>query len=778
MEVITPEKMISMWRYDKNRLVNDATLADTQWILEKTLGQTGRKTLHLNQGEVKKLVKGLYDHHMAIQQPITRKQSRQRVNRLLGQMNMLPNISATLVPEPILAHRPTTLPSSEMSFSAAVEMDELDRHLLTWSRHQDTIEAWMLVLAIRLMTRLGMGEKVMLGTLSQLTLRHIEKKRKSINIPSSPDALSHEDGHYRIALPDDIWVPLRAIVTRQKSLSLDTWLFAEGEKNMELSMTERRQVLHRCLVKTARHMIRDESASRETPYSHLATWKKITRASHYVPISKGIPSLWSTLLRDYPLPTCTPTPLLLDQSNAHHYVPGGRLGRLPDRQNKRILGDRNAEDQCHPSETRPAGVLMVETEHLPNDWPRQVKNILQQFLSSVSRLSKKKVNAKKFENPMRDLLELYESRINLLVGYHGHYPIWILHFLYYQLRTEGNTITTAKTYLSRLTPITIFYHDAVLDMSDWDDEAVLEMEISAKQGRRWSSSTLDAFRGSFRNFIKYCHQHGVLEDVSLPKGSISLTPSVMRVRILSPDHMQAVWEDLTKGGVDGSTFQMLALVIALGFYGGLRASEIESLTLNDIHFGITRDHKENTCWIDILAGKTIAARRRVALHIMSPPSVVNQLHQWVSHRRKECQQVALKDIALFGPRHSSNAYVRRHLITLAIDEMRERLGEDIDFHGLRHAAASWTLLRLHAAQHPGFAKTLQHQHHWMFQSQPLQQTLAFFCGAEQLDTCERGTMLLHVALWIGHRDPETLLKHYAHTLGLIHSDILAPKTRR
>lgn len=107
--------------------------------------------------------------------------------------------------------------------------------------------------------------------------------------------------------------------------------------------------------------------------------------------------------------------------------------------------------------------------------------------------------------------------------------------------------------------------------------------------------------------------------------------------------------------------------------------------------------------------------------------------------------------------------------------MRYVLGEDIDFHGLRHAAASWTLLRLHAAQKPAFKATLHHRHHWIFCDKALNATLAHFCGAEGDDTLARGTQFLHVAKWIGHRDAGTLLQHYAHVLGLLHSDVIAPR---
>ncbi len=781
MEIMTPDKIISLWQADDHRLIKPSLLPDTQWMLNAIFRQNAAGQLSLGVSEVKRLARDLFEHRKSINQPISRKQANQRVNRLLEKINELPNINAVLITTPVLAHRPTMLPNSGKAFSAAVKMVELDRKLLAWCRKTDTIEAWLLVFSIRLMTRLGMSESVMLGTLSQLTLRHINKTNKSINIPSSPDTSGHNDGHYRIILPDDVWVPLRAIITREKSCPKDAWLFAENDQSMTLVNKRRRQVLRQRLTRTSRLMLNDVNNAGETSYAQINSWQIITRSSRYVPILKGIPPVWSGLLRNYPLPTCTPIPLRRSQDNASHYAPGRQLGRLPDRQARRgPTHDKDEESSAGTQvpTTRTPGVIMIATDHLPSDWRRRIKNLLQKFLSETSLLSKKTVKAKKFDDAMQALLTKYESLINQLIGFTGHYPAWLLHFIYYQLRTEGNTISTAKTYLSRLTPITMLYHDAVLDVGDWDDEVVLEMEIAAKAGSHWAESTLEAFRSSFRIFIRFCQQHGILEYVTLPKRLHSLTPSTIRTRILSPDHMDTAWEELTKNMPTGSKNQMKALVIALGFYGGLRASEVESLTLNDIQIGREDEDGKSNCWVDILGGKTWAARRRVPLHVMAPPWVVKQLRSWVEERQQCFIDTSLKDIGLFGPSQSPDTYQRRYLITLAIDDMRYRLGEDIDFHGLRHAAVSWTLLRLHAAQNPGFADTLQHRHHWMFQPGVLQETLQYFCGAEGTDTLARGTVLLHVAKWIGHREPATMLENYAHTLGLIHGDILAPKSSK
>jgi len=795
MVVNNAEQLISLWKAEGNPLVAPRSLPDTEWALGAIFNDmmTPAPPHSLGGNDASHLVKGLMEHRKATGNPIRHTIARKRINRILAQMNTLPDISAVLIPEPVQTHRPTALPKSSRLFKDVMAMRELDRQLLTWCRATNAVDAWLLMIAIRLMTRLGMSERVVLGTMSQLTLQHIDKPHRTLAIPSSPNASGPDDGHYRIALPDPLWVPLRAIMTREKHRSSDAWLFAPDDEALTLPLKKRRQQLRQRLDLAARQLLKDMQAKSHHSTLHIKRWPQLTQPCRHVAVMSGIPPLWGTLLRDYPLPTCTPTPLLLGQHNAHHYSPGNPLGRLPDRKDRHRPSSATEVDaggdtaQSHIAEagatqvtattptTRPAGVHRIDTGHLPLDWRRRVKNLLQQFLSETARLSKKSVKAQKYADDMQSLLIKYEKQLDKLLGFGGHYLTWVLHFLYHQLRTEGNTISTAKTYLSRLTPLTLLFHDAVLDLNDWDDEVVLELEMAAREGSRWSVSTLESFRGSMRGFIRFCQQYGLLEDITPPKRTSNLTPSVLRTRIISPDHMHIAWDELTNGMPNGATNQMKALVMAMGFYGGMRASEIESLTLRDIQFGIPDHSGHSRCWIDIIGGKTAAARRRIALHIMAPQDVTRQLRGWIEMRRQSCSDTPLADIALFGPRHSPDAFERRYLITLVIETMRELLGEDIDFHGLRHAAVSWTLLRLHAAQHPGFADTLQHRHHWMFQPEALQETLDYFCGAEGADTLARGTVLLHLAKWIGHRDPSTLLENYAHTLGLIHGNILAPK---
>lgn len=776
MAFLNAERLISQWSAQQLALVQPTQVDDTSQILQAVFGDKHSQSLVLNANDTQDLIENLFEWRQSVGRAITRQQARIRVNRVMSALNEVPGMEAVLMPEPVLVHRPTAHPPTPRTFSMCQQMMAMDSHLLGWCRSDKYGDAWLLVLTVRLMTRLGMSETVVLGTLAMLTHQHIEGRQ--LAIPSSPDAKWPQDGHYRLGLPDDIWVPMRAIITRAKKLDCKAWLLAPNAQAESLDHKRRRQQLRqrlkvaatRCLSALRTHVDSDQ-------WTSLRSWSSLVSASRYVPVMRGVPPLWATLLRQYPLPTCTPVPLRADSGAAHHYAPGASHGRLPTREAARNMMPAPLPDI--EQKTRPAGVSVIDTSGLPIDWQRQAKNLLQQFLSEVARLSSKKLTAKKHAEPMQELLVRYERRLDRLIGHRGHYFGWVLHFLYHQLRTVGNTLSSARTKLSRLTPLSLLMNESVLDLHEWDDDVVMELQADAQSGSQWSAVTLDAFKGSFRQLLRFCQHHGILEEVTLPpRGSGTLAPSILRTRILSPDHMQMTWDSLTYRVPAGDPRQMMGLAIALGFYGGLRASEVEALTLNSIIFGEADAQGHRACWVEILGGKTAAARRRVAMHVMAPPSVIECFYVWVQKRVSECSAWTLSEVALFGPRHAPQAYTRSALITPVIDWMRYVLGEDIDFHGLRHAAVSWTLLRLHAAQHADFRDALQHRHHWMFQPVPLQTALTHFCGAEGLDTLARGTLLLQVAKWIGHREPGTLLENYAHTLGLIHSDILAPKASR
>ncbi|CAO1661550.1 site-specific integrase [Halomonas sp. NYA30] len=767
--------ILGEWRATKHPLLHQRRAVDTQWIVNAAFEhapsqpETNAPSLTLNRDDTRRIIRAFFDWRRETERPLTQRDAQTRVTRVLQSLNEFPHLTALLPPTKTLYHRETVMPQKGVILERAEQVIALDRHLEAWAREFDTLDGWLLLFATRLMTRLGMGNAVLLCTLAQLTRLHVENEW--LLIPAFPGAdLAASSAHYRLKLPSALWRPLRAILTRWPGPA-DGWLFANDKRVVASDLSVRTRALTQRLQRATRVCLKAMSHHpRASEWMKQCTWPSLCQASRYVPVLQGTPSVYATLLKQYPLPTDTPMPLLAG--------PFACSASRIERDTSLSVDEGTSALPTLGHDTQPPGVRSLDTSLLPVDWPRQIKRLLQQFLADAQRLTQSKtVHAQKHEPSMRQLLTDYENQLVDMLPVAGSYSQWLLHWAYHLLRTKQHKLSSVRTYLSRLTPLPLLLNEGTLYLADWDDELVAELLAETLSEMSWKPATRNAFQQTFRQFLRFCQENGMLEDVSLPPTSQTHAVSTLRTKIMTPAHFHNLWHGLTQGAKAGEQRQLLALVIAMGFYGGLRASEILSLTLNDVV--IDRLQDAPTCWIEILGGKTPAARRRVAFHVWAPPSVVDALSAWVTHRSALItRQQRRSDVALFGPTGDSNAFTRASLITPVIGWMRETVGPGVDFHGLRHAAVSWTLLRLHAAQTPGFAETLAHFPHWMFKPEGLEALLRHLCGAEGDDAIARGSLLYRLAKWIGHRDPGTLLQYYAHTLGLIHSDILSPKLNR
>ena len=241
MALLNTQRLLGQWKTERNTLVNASRIADTKWILNAVIGDKLINGFQLDRANVHALILSFFEWRQSTGRRIAMGQARARVNRVLEQLNQVPGMQSVLVPEPTMVHRPSAHPPSARAFLACEQMMALDRALLTWCRKSDVSDAWLLLLGLRLMNRVGMSENVMLGTLSMLTHQHVE--RKTLAIPSSPEATLPLEGHYRLTLHDDVWVPLRAIVTRAKHSAPSEWLLATSPETAAIPPTQRRKIV-------------------------------------------------------------------------------------------------------------------------------------------------------------------------------------------------------------------------------------------------------------------------------------------------------------------------------------------------------------------------------------------------------------------------------------------------------------------------------------------------------------------------------------------------------
>ena len=701
---------------------------------------------------------------------------RHRMIGVLEALNGLPHCHNVLPTTPQPLHRPTAMPQRGEQLQDIEESKVLRPNILQWCRGSQHPDGWLLTLATALAARLGMGERVIVSTLAMLRQKMVAKDLW-LSIPTQPIELP-QVGRYTLQVPHDVWQALRAIRTHARARNPDTLLlFSAHDAQRDLDKREKqlRERLNKAFKAYQKAARRDNQLMVPT---YCESWYTLARAARYLPVFAGLPPLWATLLARYPLPTST-TRTLLGSS---------RWQDEPD-----VLNS-------HPSKlpviveapealTREAGSWDRQTASLPEDWPRQLKNIINQFLNAVLSEVDAPYTKASHRTVIESIVTRYQQQVSHLIGTQTSYVHLLLDWGYDLLCCQKkHKWKTVSTYLSRVSHMSVIENPAILDMQEWDDDTIEDIQLTLLHETRLEASTRHNTLQLLRRFFAFCTELGLLEGLHLPQASIDVPMSTLRTEIISPRDAELLWKQLTLASMPGSMNQMYALILALGCYGGLRISEVASLTLKDIQIEPWVKFSDDfmqplmdetdpletamACWIIVKWGKTESARRRSPFHVLACRDVIPVLNDWIQERRRQYPNERLDKIALFGPQGNPDAYQKEAIGHAILPILKDTLGKRVDFHSLRHAAASWLFLRLHAAQHQSFADSLSYRFDELFQDDRCQEALEHFCSAEGEDILQRGNLYEVVAKWIGHRHSGTTILYYAHTMSIIHSDIL------
>ncbi|WP_304525762.1 tyrosine-type recombinase/integrase [Halomonas sp. I5-271120] len=788
---LTPHTMMAQLKAMQSPLYAKASRDETWAIMERALRYQANGELRLGSEQATALIREHQAWRKAQERPISRRESHRRVCNVLATLNTLPGCCNVLPIQPQPVHRATAMPTRGDLLQDINEAEQVLRQLRPWCvkhqhRHPD---AWLVGLALSLTASAGMGERVIVSTLAMLRPSMVGDDQW-LSIPSQPIE-AEQIGRYPLRLTQRASEALNEL-RRGAPTDLNDGLLLFTEHDQTKTLKQREKKIRQRLDKVTQVFLaacRDE-ADEDTP-RRLKHWHSLARATRYLPVFNGIAPLWSSLLLRYPLPISTRHALL----------------EIPGVVQKTWRPSPSAQTNHQPSTsepellTTPAGVWAPDWQQLPPDWPRRLKNITHQFINTIRRDVATPYSKAASQRAVEDIKQHYHDELTQLTGSTTSYVHLLLDWAYDLLcRQPKGNLNTLQTYLSKLTQMRLLEHPAVLELQDWDDDTVEDLQAILTDEAGIRDSTLSQTLGLMRRFLAFCPELGLLEGIRLPHVDVEVPLSTLRTDIISPSEAASLWKRLTYAGVDGSTRQMYALVIALGCYGGLRISEIASLTLKDVQLeplmsfatpfngdrSVTHDESEGeggeekaaplACWILVLDGKSEAARRRIPLHVLSPRRVIPMLQRWVEERKRQCPGRPLDQIALFGPRGNPDAYQKEVLSRETITLLREEMGEHVDFHSLRHAAASWLILRLHAAQSADFLQSLCYQYDEIFTPPRVQEALTHFCAEEGQDTLRRGTLFEVVAKWIGHRHAGTTLQYYVHTLSVIHSDILKEAT--
>lgn len=666
---------------------------------------------------------------------------------------------------PIPSVRPTLLPASFKQWwrlpTAQGQLDFLSK--LTVDPTEEG-SGPLLEVAMRLVGQLGVGERVAVGILAHAT----ESRMVGDNTLWTPVHPADPFGaRYRLPLPSPLGARLREWLNKSQhqpppAVDPGTTVNSQGADADQVMKALRQE------LGTAFHQFNqafEQAKGRPEPGRRIASWPSFARDGRYLALRQEIPGFFLEVVRDYPLP-----------AEAQAFDPGQPSGSRIQRNDATPAGLPDTSGLHTPAPAGPITLFEGEGEP-PEDWSCQVRNALRNFTDRADELARDGVIKQGQRQTLNDHVEWQIEHANQIAPGSSILHVALLWGFSRLVPDEGAKnrikISSLRTEMSRLFSPALLNSPETWDLAEWDDETIEEVTARVLTTKRWGPATRQYFRETWARFLRFAQSFNIMPEVTVVAGRGNDLPGRPRSEILKPVEIDRLFGFLFGQRPANNQHRLrenwiLACALVLGAYGGLRASEVLGLTLGDVL--VTKDE----CWVDIRKGKTPSARRRVPLHLVAPPDQTSAIQEWVDKRFSEFPRgFNPSATALFGNHGQPDRYARARLIDPLIVWIREWLGPGVDFHLLRHSAASWLFARWHAAktQDPTANDSLPYG--WAFSDEGLSAAYYLLEGAMSDQGGSGDDALLRLAKFMGHQGYDTLLQHYLHTLGWVHGRTLA-----
>lgn len=343
---------------------------------------------------------------------------------------------------------------------------------------------------------------------------------------------------------------------------------------------------------------------------------------------------------------------------------------------------------------------------------------------------------------------------------------WVRDQLSLQQPETNPKVGTIETDLSRVFTARLLRIPESYDLSSWEAEEHEMLVEEYLEDVSLDATTRDNIAIAFRKVYRFANTHGYTDGVNSGFAHGAEFYGTRRAQVIAPYEFDLFLESLRRESTRDAL--LIAAACALGYYAGLRAGDVMLLTLGDAVIG------DGEIWIEIQHGKTPAARRRIGLHLLAPEPVCQLIRETYDRRRGEFRESSnLRQISLFGPEGAPDGYTRNALIDTAIAELQARFGINTVFHSLRHAFASWILVRWYALRYPEAIEVLVARRHAIFQPEA-QARLAelFTLGSAQTTNPDDPSALIVISKLMGHLGQQTLFARYIHTFQILHADAM------
>jgi len=489
-------------------------------------------------------------------------------------------------------------------------------------------------------------------------------------------------------------------------------------------------------------------------YDIPTSWSEFRALVRLIPLLDGLESFIGSVMFNYPLPPSHPINSQLKLVNS------GGIDSPSGLTTKKISPVFLPATGIVIPELEDAHQRNRKTEH---DWCGKSKRLLKCLITDIQDTTQgeRTQSVRKIQHVF-DTIERLLNDANAIAPETSalHLALrWIKSFI-----SEKNKLvpSTIKTYLSRVFFNGLLCDPESIDLSSWepeDHELAFEDAIS-RESLKGASTKRDIY-STYKQAYSYAIEHGFCCSVNLSYIADEWIGGSKRNEIIGLSEFDTFINRLLED--QNRDVLQLAVVCILAFYGGLRASEISRLTLNDLV--ICDEH----LYIDIYKGKTAAARREVPLHLLAPEEICHIVSNLYNSRKSEFSEDSfLTKIPLFGPLKKRERYGSRTLADSAIKLLKQVFGSSICLHSLRHAAVSWIFVRMYACKHPDIIDNLSESTHEVFTITYMRRMTYLMSGkiADQLPEYW-GDGLVRFTKLIGHLGPRTMFCTYIHTFHIV-----------
>ncbi|RRQ20335.1 site-specific integrase [Guyparkeria sp. SCN-R1] len=720
----------------------------------------------------KRFTKTDYDTLIKSHRKLERPSRRRHVERLLTRLQHN-GWQCELPPTAVKPPRDLSIPPTPEVAALSHQVYRLE-HLVRrqWPAITKEADGRLFTAALLLVTRCGASDQVSCGILSRLRVCDVDELPGVEGRIRTPihGAADYDNCHEFIPPR-----PLRDLLVQQrkrrKKHGHNALLFSDAIQTLG-ETAEPDRAVRRSLSRYLK-ALNDSNEVKRDNIELTDKWFRLAQAGRYVPLRYGVPPLILELLRTYPLPK---RPLGLELFKLTQGTPPDLL--IPPCDSPLYLPPNQVDHVTTPSNTNPEPL-----DSRDDDWSPFARITLAEFLVQLvdknctgrngTLLASKATTIGKILHHALDKADSREPSTRSVLHL-------ALHWVHRKLHVDGIKISSARKYVGQVFPDALFDHIESRDMASWDEETIDELTIDLMTRPSWSSKTQHDFVISWMQFLRFCCEVGVLNQNDLPQlasdDSIAARPG--RRALITPQQFTHLIHHIEHDtNLSDQEREEYKGVLILGFYGGTRASEVLDFQLGDfVIFNPQNGAEAGLLKGNILNSKTPSGRRVLPLYRLLPEDARVALQSHIAKRQHQAISIRArgdaKRMPLFGPLVDDRRPTWAEVIKSPLQYMRRVLQTDIDYHGLRHCAASWLLLRAYLLTEPELGSRLAQGGHPLLapdNNDELRRMIDMY-APEKSDTREK--ILVFLAKFLGHANVRTLVLTYAHTLGPIHSHAL------